>query len=129
MVKVEGQLTLEELVNLLEQCDDKAYVSYDWEPAMPDIKGFCSYRGYYEDLALGVQTGYAAAESLKVAGLKRALQDAVGETFEGWKGGEYVCRRDTALWASYAGGASGYAIVGIKDEGWSVKLLTKKEEE
>lgn len=63
-----------------------------------------SYRGYYSDLAFDRADEQPAAEFLQL------VEGAVGEAFDGYKGGEFVMGLDTPLWrAQY--GCTGDAIV------------------
>lgn len=82
----------------------------------------CSYRGYYEDLGVIPQDG-----TQTVGGFLQDLREALGETFTGYKGGEYVMDESTPLWmADY--GCCGRAIVGIRDTEDAVVLETIDEE-
>jgi hypothetical protein len=80
-----------------------------------------SYRGYYSDLAFDSTT-----EPVTVAQFRAVCQSALGASFEGYKGGDFVMAENTPLWhASY--GWCGPAIIGIKTDGdKGVVLLTKQ---
>ncbi len=56
-----------------------------------------SYRGYYEELAV------EPAEAVSVASMIQALESAKGETFYGWKGGEYLMGDTTGVWIAVEG--------------------------
>lgn len=63
-----------------------------------------SYRGYYEELA------FEPAENTSVAEMLAAARGALGEVFEGYKGGDYKMTLHTGVWlASY--GLCGIPIV------------------
>lgn len=83
-------------------------------PPDKEIDGFGdqhSYRGYYSDLAFEL-TGEKMPAS---KGLELAWA-CMGETFEGYKGGEYVMHRDTPIWiANY--GRSGKKMMAINEDG------------
>lgn len=65
-----------------------------------------SYRGYYSDLSL------EEVQASTAGGLLKELQAALGNTFEGYKGGDFTMAEDTPLWlAPY--GCTGPAIVGM----------------
>lgn len=65
-----------------------------------------SYRGYYSDLAF--ETG----PTIKVKDFLEMCQKALGKTFVGYKGGDFVMGEDTPLWrANY--GCCGEAIMGM----------------
>ena len=55
-----------------------------------------SYRGYYDDLAFepGVTT---------VGELLKAAEKALGHTFEGYKGGEFIMEKNTPIWIANYG--------------------------
>lgn len=80
-----------------------------------------SYRGYYSDLAFE-GGGPEATVSDVLANCRAAL----GATFEGYKGGDYVMGPDTPLWASPYGESSGIAIMGVCDIEGAVVLMTKQ---
>lgn len=96
------QMTLGELITSLEMMSPNL-----------KIKGLAaecdSYRGYYCDLAFepGEST---AGDLLKVA------KDALNKEFTGYKGGEYVMRKNTPVWCSSYGCSSGLAVMGIESK-------------
>jgi hypothetical protein len=106
MKKVIGQLNLGELIAALQRLDQCDEVRIDFAADHPgDLD---SYRGYYEDLAIGY-----SHEECTVGGLLQRLKNAVGEVFEGYKGGEYQMNKNTAVWvADY--GSTGRAITGVR---------------
>lgn len=100
-------LTLGDAVKALEPFKDSdAEVRFSDGSSFIDID---SYRGYYSDLALEPsKTPITAAMAHKL------LSAAIGQTFDGCKGGEYVMSESTPLWRSSYGRASGIAITGIQ---------------
>src|SRR5690606_36368854 len=63
-----------------------------------------SYRGYYEDLA------FEPCCEVTVAHMLETARKALDQTFEGYKGGDYVMTEDTPCWlAEY--GSTGLPIV------------------
>ncbi|PPS86431.1 hypothetical protein [Streptomyces sp. MH60] len=83
-------MTLGELIAVLEAED----------PAKEVARGFThphSYRGYYRDLA------FEPAGRTTVGEMLADAYAALGETFEGWKGGDFTMGRDTDVWLSYEG--------------------------
>lgn len=77
----------------------------------PTVTGVGSYRGYYEDLAIGYEMG---GEKPKLDDFCRTLREAVGETFEGYKGGSYRMSRDTVVWVSNYGECESLRITGVE---------------
>lgn len=72
-------MTLGQLIGELERVPPSASVSYD-EGGNPGA--FHSYRGYYDQLALG-----CSGEPMTVARLLERAKEADGGVFTGWKGG------------------------------------------
>lgn len=74
--------------------------------------GFCSYRGYYSDLALE----YTTENNCMTAGkLLKKAEECIGKTFIGYKGGEFEMAEDTTLWLSNYGKCTNLLVTGIKD--------------
>jgi hypothetical protein len=67
-----------------------------------------SYRGYYDQLALGTGT-----EVRTVVEVLDDCRSAIGRTFEGYKGGNFTMRPHTPVWADEYGQYSSNAIVGV----------------
>ena len=119
MRATEDQLTVGELVSILKRKDPELWVYFDFVHMRPD-GGVHSYRGYYEDLAIGYESGGECT----VAQLIAWLEKAIGETFYGYKGGEYTMERDTVVWVANHNEAGGTAIVDVVDDSWRVILKT-----
>ncbi len=83
-------MTLEELIHALE-----------W--ASPDLRvplGFAnphSYRGYYTDLAFEPEEDTTVREMLACA------KSALGQTYSGYKGGDYTMSGYTDVWLAFHG--------------------------
>ena len=56
-----------------------------------------SYRGYYEDVAFGPR------ENVTVASMLAHARSAVGTTFEGYKGGDFMMTERTRCWIAHYG--------------------------
>lgn len=84
------ELVLGELIERLEQ-----------EPLGKRLKlGFAnphSYRGYYEQLA------FEPARNVTVGEMLAAARSALGKTFQGWKGGDYVMDEGSCVWLAQQG--------------------------
>jgi hypothetical protein len=118
-------MSLGQLIYSLEGISPLTYVSYDWWGMKPTT--IQSYRGYYEDIALGVtQDGLATTAQQLLAECRKAL----GADFEGYKGGRYRATEDTGLWASEYGQVSDIIITGLNTEDpMRARLMTKKTED
>jgi hypothetical protein len=110
-------VTLGEMIETLKRADKNAPVIIDRGGA-PDR--LCSYRGYYADLAFGL------CERTTVDEVLRDCEFALGHTFEGYKGGNYVMGEDTPLWVSEWGSASGLAVIAVNSCASGLVLVTKE---
>lgn len=79
-----------------------------------------SYRGYYDQLALGFTTDQDQAAS--VEDILKKCKEADGSIFQGYKGGDYVMTRETNLWLSNYGTCSSCRIVGVANGSWDFGL-------
>lgn len=114
------QITLGDLIAALQKAPENVPVYFDWCYMRPT--DFNSYRGYYEDLALG----YADTPHTRVTAgelLERA-ESAVGTYMEGYKGGDFKMTKKTVLWVANYGRSTGWAIVGIEADEYSITLKT-----
>jgi hypothetical protein len=84
---------------------------------------FSSYRGYYDQLALGYRTGHDRVNAGELLALARA---ACGDTFEGYKGGSYRMDADTEVWLSNYGETSGVSLARVEITDWCVYLHGEK---
>ena len=115
MTKVFNQLTIGELIHKLEHLFDQSQPLAFCRGLYP--ADFCSYRGYYEDIAIGVTT-YPVTVGEWLAKLKAQI----GEVHQGWKGGDYTAAAETALWVAAKQRDTGPAITDVvREAGW-VKL-------
>lgn len=87
-----SQYTLGELIDALEAVDGAQAVPLGF--GNPH-----SYRGYYEQLA------FEPVANTTVADMLAAAQEAVGTTYEGWKGGDFTMSESTDVWLSLRGEA------------------------
>jgi hypothetical protein len=86
----ETQMTLGKLIAELEAMPEGAEVA--------NLNGMHSYRGYYTDLAFEQGEGMRAANELLAE-----CKSAIGQVFEGYKGGDYVMDSTTPLWIAHYG--------------------------
>lgn len=83
-----------------------------------------SYRGYYCDLAFEPTPTPGT-----VADLLAEATAALGNTFEGYKGGDFVMDANTPLWVSEWGASSGIAIMGLAAFDGDLHVITKRIED
>ncbi len=113
-------LTLGQMIERLANVPTNLPVTFDFNGISPDV--FDSYRDYYDDLALD----YDERQSKTVETLLAQCRLALGSTFEGYKGGDYVMDKDTPLWAAHYGRSNGRAIMGLSILDDRVVILTKE---
>jgi hypothetical protein len=111
------QLTLGQFIFLLERANPEAEVQYDFCGYTPST--FDSYRGFYEQLALGVSTG-----TVRVRHILSRANECLGKTFQGYKGGDYTMADTTPLWVANYRECHDTAIVGVIDCDWRVIIET-----
>lgn len=98
-------MTLGMLNDALSPVRDDAAVILDCGGS---VSGTHSYRGYYEDLEFQRADVAASARDVRALATK-----ALGQRFEGYKGGGYVMDRDTPVWIGQYGSSNGRALVGV----------------
>lgn len=116
-------ITLGALIDALENIPEDATVKYNFPGAFPTTLN--SYRGYYNQLALG-HGGFDYNEPVTKELLLSRLEAAIGATFTGWKGGEFTMDRDTPVWCANPGDPSGYGITKVKSDGYYIILKVKR---
>ncbi len=129
-LKTSQQITLGELILKLESVADKNLpVVFDDSRYHPT--GIESWRGSYAELAIE----YAEdGEKLSVDGLLQLLKKAVGSTFFGYKGGEFLMGRRTPVWVANYGKSHGFlqdedvdtqAVIDVLQDGQNVIIETR----
>jgi len=132
-----NQMTLGRLISELEkiepkQGDDEQNVVFDFEFLFPTTLD--SWRGSYDELALGWDYGgYAPSDcadhnnrqNTKLTDLVQELKGAIGKTFTGWKGGDYVMSEDTPIWVANPGNTGNTTISEVVGNGYEVILMTQ----
>jgi len=147
------QWTIRDLRRALSACNPEAAVRL----GTGAVTELCSYRGYYDRLALIFwEAAYEATgidepgrgfdgsacglgwyqpgsgvvrvkQPCTVADLLEALELADGATFEGYKGGQYRMDSGTYLHSAAHRSDCGDMVVGLTDNGDHVVILTEEE--
>ena len=140
-----SQMTLGELIARLEQIagnqqeavkakyGEEARVTFDFEYAYPT--GLSSWRGSYDEIALNFSfVGYGLDGYSKVEGFNHEeptvreflamLKAAIGKTYTGWKGGDFVMGENTRVWVANDGNVGNTGVVGVEDNEYAVRLIT-----
>jgi hypothetical protein len=102
------QLNLGQLIALLTEEPPDNLIMYDFGNLVPTYVG--SYRGYYNELALGWAEDNGV---VRVSEVLQVLSRAVGATFPGYKGGQYGMGTDTPVWIANYGKATSTAPIGV----------------
>lgn len=83
-------MQLKNVIKFLEQRDPDKVVPIGFDTPH-------SYRGYYHELA------FEPKENTTVGDMLRCAREALGETYQGWKGGEYTMSGDTTCYLAEMG--------------------------
>jgi hypothetical protein len=78
-------------------------VSFDFGNYSPS--GLCSWRGSYEELSIEHSN-----DRITFIEFQKMIENAKGQSFEGWKGGEYTMDENTPVWVAEAG-TMGHTVV------------------
>lgn len=97
---------LSELIEFLEQLPKDHIVRYGF--GEPD-----SYRGYYEDVA------FKPVENTTIGDMLEHARSALGKTFSGYKGGDFLMNEDTDCWIAEYGTSRGDKIGPTLMKYWS----------
>lgn len=113
-------VTLGRLIGYMEDQPEHYMVKYDTGESPGELD---SYRGYYCDLAIE-----PSGEPLTVLQFKAKLKEAVGQTFTGYKGGDYKMDETTPLWIAHYGDCSSVAIDTVITSTGMVRIITRHVE-
>lgn len=118
----EHQMTLGDLIGKLRECKQDAPVYFDFGYFAPD--GIDSYRGYYDQLALGYKEYFWHETKPTAASLLAECEAAVGRVFTGYKGGEFIMDERTRVWVSRWGECAHTAVADITSNPYTVIIHT-----
>ena len=121
------QLSLGELMDKIKPLiNDEIKVVYDFCGAFPT--SIDSWRGSYDELSLNHINGEDTAKKLTGNEFHALLEQAIGATYQGYKGGEYIMSKDTPVWVDSYGKYTETAIVGVFNNGYEVVLVTGRRD-
>jgi hypothetical protein len=125
------QLTLGEILGKLKpilekqkERENESTVKYDFEYLFPT--GIDSWRGSYSEIALDF-SDYDYTKNKKpmtVSEFYKLIESAIGETFEGYKGGDFTMTENTPVWVANYGNSGNTAVIDIVDAGYEVIIIT-----
>jgi hypothetical protein len=94
---VSNYVYLKELIEALEALNPNAVVPHGFGEPM-------SYRGYYDQLA------FEPVENARIGDMLQHAKNALGNTFTGYKGGDYTMHETTECWIAPYGSSGGDMI-------------------
>lgn len=103
------------------------YVKFDFGTAIPTKLD--SWRGAYDEIALGYKlTGYdddsSHMDEITAEDLLKELKAAIGKTYTGWKGGDFVMSESTPIWVANPGNSGETGIIAAYDDSFRIILMT-----
>lgn len=121
MTKHPDQWTLGQLIDALEKAKPKLIFHGYASLYVDEIQ---SYRGFYEDLAIGATTEFTEGCYDGTAFLEY-VKACEGREFEGYKGGDYTATRNTPLWIANWGMCGDTIVTGLHVDGEFAYILGK----
>lgn len=117
------QMTLGEIADALKAASHDLSVRFDFCGLKPtDLD---SWRGDYSMIAFGWTK---EGEFPKAGELAKKCSAAIGQTFQGYKGGDFTMSSDTPVWVSNYGYSNDTAVVGVRVEMFEVIIETTAKE-
>lgn len=125
MAKPRINITLGQFIEKLKALDPNLFIYFDFMNLRPNLSAH-SYRGYYDELAIGyLEYGENFGTEIRVKDLLACLEEANGHCFGGWKGGEYYMNEETPVWVGNEGQAGDTAIVDVVHQSWRAVIITQ----
>lgn len=117
------QMTLGQLIDVLERKDREMKVDYAFGYFSPT--SFHSWRGAYEELAIGYQhwAEFGYDKRPKVGKLLELATNADGGIFTGYKGGDFTMSRDNRVWISNVDEACDCGIVDVMEANGNLVIV------
>ena len=118
-----SQFTLGNLIASLKSMPHDDRIVFDFCGFEPTKLN--SYRGYYDHLAIGVDASETVRAPVSVGDFLATCEAVLGQTYSGWKGGDYFMSEDTPIWVANPGYSTGTAVVGVRASLGSVIIETE----
>jgi hypothetical protein len=112
--RAKDQMTLGEFIALLETLPP--------EKEVIGLGELMSYRGYYCDLA------FEPDDRMPVGDLLDMCRGAMGKTFMGYTGGDFMMGESTPLWVAHYGISSGDKLMGLEVKRSGIYPVIQQEE-
>lgn len=104
---------IQKLKAIVAKGGEGSYITFDWGCAWPI--GFNSYRGDYAQICM--EYGGEHRHHQTVKGLLEKMQELLGTTLEGWKGGDYTVDGSKEVYVCCAGCISKTRVVDVLWDG------------
>lgn len=114
-------MTLSEIITTLMRKDQESRIMFSFVYFYPTT--LHSYRGVYAFLAVGYDN---KGEPPLVKDFIKLLESAIGKTYTGYKGGEFVMHERTPLFVANIGEAGQTGIIDVVDGDYGIELVTGK---
>ena len=132
-----SQLTLGEIISKVESIIDfrtknqdppgtaeEPIVYFDFVNTYPTCLD--SWRGAYKELAFDFCHGHGKEKPMPISEFLRVLKDTIGQTFTGYKGGDFTMDESTPVWVANYGESGDTGVLDITDDGYLVTIKTGK---
>lgn len=125
------QMTIGEMITKLETIDpqrkdykgdtQERHVYLDFCDTRPT--GLDSWRGSYREIAIQFDEETSPMSLTEFLAL---LRGAIGKTYQGYKGGDFVMGKHTPVWVANYGNSGSTGVVGIESDDYVVTVITGK---
>jgi len=115
----EAPMKLKDLIAELEKCDQNSPVLFADDNRIPSR--LISWRGSYSELSIDSEIDGPA---VKTSEFLKQCKEAIGATFEGYKGGDFVMSEDSLVYADEYSTSSCVAACGIVERGGRTLIET-----
>lgn len=115
-------ISVGELIGRLNAMPDENIVKVEFLDSLYNPGDVDSYRGFYNHLFIN----YTEKDERTVEQVLKNLRDAIGTTFQGYKGGYYEMDWKTPIWVDEYGRAQEVGVTGVERNGDIVIITSAK---